>query len=45
VRHVKFGDGVVVRLQGSGNDARAQINFGSLGVKELLLTVAKLQPV
>ena len=45
VRHAKFGDGVVVRLQGSGNDARAQINFGSFGVKELLLTVAKLQPV
>ena len=45
VRHAKFGDGVVVRLQGAGNDARAQINFGSFGVKELLLTVAKLQPV
>jgi DNA helicase-2/ATP-dependent DNA helicase PcrA len=45
VRHAKFGDGVVVRLQGSGNDARAQINFGSFGVKELLLSVAKLQAV
>ncbi len=43
VRHAKFGDGVVVRLQGSGNDARAQINFGAFGVKELLLSVAKLQ--
>jgi len=43
VRHAKFGDGVVVRLQGSGNDARAQINFGAFGVKELLLAVAKLQ--
>jgi DNA helicase-2/ATP-dependent DNA helicase PcrA len=45
VRHAKFGDGVVVRLQGSGGDARAQINFGSFGVKELLLAVAKLQPL
>jgi DNA helicase-2/ATP-dependent DNA helicase PcrA len=45
VRHAKFGEGVVVRLQGSGNDARAQINFGSFGVKELLLSVAKLQAV
>ena len=45
VRHAKFGDGVVVRLQGSGNDARAQINFGVHGIKELLLSVAKLQPV
>jgi DNA helicase-2/ATP-dependent DNA helicase PcrA len=43
VRHAKFGDGVVVRLQGSGSDARAQINFGAFGVKELLLAVAKLQ--
>jgi DNA helicase-2/ATP-dependent DNA helicase PcrA len=45
VRHPKFGDGVVVRLQGSGGDARAQINFGAFGVKELLLAVAKLQPI
>jgi DNA helicase-2/ATP-dependent DNA helicase PcrA len=45
VRHAKFGDGVVVRLQGSGNDARAQINFGAFGVKELLLSVAKLEAV
>ncbi len=45
VRHAKFGDGVVVRLQGSGSDARAQINFGAFGVKELLLAVAKLQAV
>ena len=43
VRHAKFGEGVVVRLQGSGSDARAQINFGAFGVKELLLAVAKLQ--
>jgi DNA helicase-2/ATP-dependent DNA helicase PcrA len=42
VHHAKFGDGVVVRLQGSGTDARAQINFGAFGVKELLLAVAKL---
>lgn len=45
VRHAKFGDGIVVRLQGSGADARAQINFRSVGVKELLLSVAKLQTV
>jgi ATP-dependent DNA helicase UvrD/PcrA len=43
VRHARFGDGVVVRLQGSGSDARAQINFGAFGVKELLLAVANLQ--
>jgi len=45
VRHAKFGEGVVVGLAGSGSDARAQIQFGSWGVKELLLAVAKIQPV
>jgi DNA helicase-2/ATP-dependent DNA helicase PcrA len=43
VRHAKFGDGVVVRLQGAGTDARAQIQFGAAGIKELLLAVAKLE--
>ncbi len=43
VHHAKFGDGVVVRLLGSGQDARALINFGALGMKELLLAVARLQ--
>ncbi len=45
VRHARFGDGVVLRLQGSGGDARAQIHFGRAGVKELLLAVAKLEAV
>ncbi|MBV8209464.1 MAG: UvrD-helicase domain-containing protein [Burkholderiaceae bacterium] len=43
VRHSKFGDGVVLRLQGAGADARAQIQFSSAGTKELLLSVAKLE--
>ena len=43
VRHPKFGDGVVIRLQGDGGDARAQIQFGAAGIKELLLAVAKLE--
>jgi DNA helicase-2/ATP-dependent DNA helicase PcrA len=44
VRHARFGDGVIVKLEGNGDDARAKINFGPQGVKELLLAVAKLQP-
>jgi DNA helicase-2/ATP-dependent DNA helicase PcrA len=44
VRHARFGDGVIIRLEGHGDDARAKINFGPAGVKELLLGVAKLQP-
>lgn len=42
VRHARFGEGVVVQLEGSGDDARAQVNFGPQGVKWLALAVAKL---
>lgn len=43
VRHARFGEGVIVRLEGSGTDARAKINFGAQGVKELLLAIARLE--
>jgi DNA helicase-2/ATP-dependent DNA helicase PcrA len=42
VRHAKFGEGVIINIEGSGDDARAQVNFGVHGVKWLLLAVAKL---
>ena len=45
VFHNKFGEGVIVTLEGSGVDARAQVNFGRHGVKWLALSVAKLTPV
>ena len=45
VFHTKFGEGTVVSLEGSGNDARAQVNFPRHGVKWLALSVAKLTPV
>lgn len=45
VFHAKFGEGVVVTLEGRGADARAQINFGRHGTKWLALSVAKLTPV
>ena len=45
VFHNKFGEGVIVTLEGSGDDARAQINFGRHGMKWLALSVAKLTPV
>ncbi|HKX42155.1 MAG TPA: UvrD-helicase domain-containing protein [Burkholderiaceae bacterium] len=45
VFHTKFGEGVVVTLEGSGDDARAQVNFGRHGMKWLALSVAKLTPV
>ncbi|HZV54988.1 MAG TPA: UvrD-helicase domain-containing protein [Rhodocyclaceae bacterium] len=45
VSHAKFGEGVIVNLEGSGADARAQINFGGAGMKWLALAVAKLETV
>lgn len=45
VMHPKFGRGVIVSAEGSGNDARVQINFGSAGMKWLALSVAKLEAI
>lgn len=45
VFHNKFGEGTVLTLEGSGDDARAQINFPRHGAKWLALSVAKLTPV
>ncbi|GAA5157425.1 3'-5' exonuclease [Viridibacterium curvum] len=44
VRHARFGAGVIVSAEGSGQDARVQVNFGSGGgMKWLALSVAKLE--
>ncbi|MGI4857726.1 MAG: UvrD-helicase domain-containing protein [Janthinobacterium lividum] len=43
VFHTKFGEGTVTSLEGSGADARAQVNFKRHGQKWLALAVAKLQ--
>ena len=45
VFHAKFGEGVVLTLEGSGADARAQVSFGRHGAKWLALAVARLTPV
>jgi DNA helicase II / ATP-dependent DNA helicase PcrA len=45
VFHNKFGEGVVVTVEGSGADARAQVSFARHGVKWLALSVAKLTPI
>ena len=42
VRHARFGEGVILALQGSGPQAQAQIRFGQVGTKTLALGVAKL---
>ncbi|WP_293776086.1 UvrD-helicase domain-containing protein [uncultured Oxalicibacterium sp.] len=45
VAHAKFGEGVIVNIEGSGGSARAHINFGRHGMKLLDLSVAKLDRV
>ena len=45
VFHAKFGEGTVLTLEGSGDDARAQVNFPRHGTKWLALSVAKLTPI
>ena len=45
VFHTKFGEGVILTLEGSGDEARAQVNFGRHGMKWLALSIAKLTPV
>ncbi len=42
VSHPKFGGGVIVQAEGSGNDARVQVNFRNEGLKWLALEYAKL---
>jgi DNA helicase-2/ATP-dependent DNA helicase PcrA len=43
VEHSKFGKGEVLKIEGSGNDAKALIHFTSVGQKNLLLRFAKLK--
>lgn len=43
VTHAKFGEGVILAIEGRGEDARVQVNFGRAGAKWLALSLAKLQ--
>ena len=45
VFHTKFGEGVILTLEGQGTDARAQVRFHRHGPKWLALNIAKLTPV
>jgi len=45
VFHAKFGEGKVLAIEGTGDDARAQVNFPRHGTKWLALSVAKLTVV
>ncbi|NIP14351.1 MAG: DNA helicase II [Pseudomonadales bacterium] len=43
VLHAKFGEGVVLQAEGSGERARVQVNFAGAGAKWLMLGYANLQ--
>ncbi|MBE9490597.1 MAG: UvrD-helicase domain-containing protein [Bacteroidetes bacterium] len=43
VKHLRFGKGEVLNIEGIGADAKAEINFENGGKKKLLLRFAKLE--
>ena len=45
VRHKRFGDGMVVDLEGQGSHARVQVNFKRVGMKWLVCCYANLEAV
>ena len=45
VFHNKFGEGAVLEIQGTADDAKARIEFKRHGVKLLALAVAQLTPL
>src|SRR6185369_8447366 len=45
VRHGRFGDGVILNLEGQGAQARVQVNFEQQGAKWLMLSYANLEIV
>jgi DNA helicase-2/ATP-dependent DNA helicase PcrA len=45
VRHAKFGDGVVLSVEGNGPHSRIQVNFERQGTKWLMLSYAHLELV
>ncbi len=45
VRHAKWGEGIIVDVEGAGDKAEATVRFGSVGEKRLLLAWAPLEKV
>jgi DNA helicase-2/ATP-dependent DNA helicase PcrA len=43
VSHAKFGEGVILNLEGSGGNTRIQVNFEQVGSKWLVAAYANLQ--
>jgi DNA helicase-2/ATP-dependent DNA helicase PcrA len=43
VKHGKFGEGVVLNVEGQGPHARVHVNFSAAGAKWLMLSLARLE--
>ena len=43
VKHKKFGEGIVLNYEGSGDSARVQVNFDESGTKWLVMAYANLE--
>ena len=43
VSHAKFGEGVILNLEGSGGNTRVQVNFEQAGSKWLVAEYANLE--
>ena len=43
VRHIKFGVGVVEKIQDGGRDYEVTVNFERFGVKKMFAAFAKLK--
>ncbi len=44
VNHARFGDGIVLNIEGQGPQSRVQVNFEDAGSKWLIASMANLQP-
>ena len=42
IRHERFGEGRVLSVEGEGGNAKARVDFQSVGLKQLLLKYAKI---
>jgi DNA helicase-2/ATP-dependent DNA helicase PcrA len=45
IEHQRFGIGRVLKVEGSGENEKATVEFRNLGVKQLLLKFAKFNVV
>ncbi len=45
VRHSQWGEGVILNIEGVGDDAQASVRFPSVGEKQLLLSWAPLEKI